>query len=208
MAECVSAVSHQDNSSLSRNVSGPSHTPFLRTLLVDWILSENECHPGSKRHADGTRGDQSYAIASYDHPLPNPYFPVRGGGRQSWIEPEELALEPLKDLRGLKKAIIMGCVTEDWALWLEQRMMMSNDDANMDQFVRKVIGAVAEKYLDDKLAKGREWYHETHPKYHNCLVNRDDDQGQDGVWPPDLRRWPPLVRKHQLQLERRRAGLV
>ena len=46
-----------------------------------------------------------------------------------YLEPwpvQERILEPVKELRGLKQAIVFGSVTDKWALWLE-RCMMSNE---------------------------------------------------------------------------------
>lgn len=46
-----------------------------------------------------------------------------------YLEPwavQERILEPIKELRGLKQAVVFGSVTDKWALWLE-RCMMSNE---------------------------------------------------------------------------------
>jgi len=50
-----------------------------------------------------------------------------------WYE-QEMILEPLKELRGLKQALVFGSVSDQWALWLEQ--CMKSDEPTLPGFNR------------------------------------------------------------------------
>jgi hypothetical protein len=49
-----------------------------------------------------------------------------------WAQHERL-LEPLRYLQGVKEAKVTGCVTEEWAVWLEKAIL--SDKFQAPQFV-------------------------------------------------------------------------
>jgi hypothetical protein len=93
----------------------------LKKLSVKWqdhyALSGYWCGTGriqsaqliaaSSRKDDGTR----------DVPIGHP----SAWGTKQWATRERI-LEPLKELRGLEKVVVMGCVTDEWAEELKQCM--------------------------------------------------------------------------------------
>lgn len=53
---------------------------------------------------------------------------------ESWPKDERI-LESLKELRGLHQAVVFGCVTDQWALWLEK--CMKSDEAILPDFEKR-----------------------------------------------------------------------
>jgi hypothetical protein len=115
------------------NLRGPCGTPRIKERSRIRVCSRKE---------DGTRGD---SVKS-----------------RSWPKEEQI-LEPLKELRHLQQAVVFGCVTDQWALSLEQYMM--SGEAIVPEFERREDAPdVIVKCEEEDTARDRRYYHSKYLK--------------------------------------------
>ncbi len=140
----------------------------LRRLAVQWIWGpEILAHTGKQRNpvprvdrdhdterqADGTRGVKRIIVNPAGRSSNNPYAGYVGGGKEAWVENEKV-LTPLHKLKGIQ-ARIEGCVTDEWALWLEESMAATQ--GSFGEFVRTKDVKQAEMEMMEAIRLKNRW---------------------------------------------------
>jgi hypothetical protein len=134
-----------------RWVFSSRHFPLIGRNPHFWPLTKDFRF---ERRADGTRGSKREMVAEGEEMGTNPYSGYVGGARQVWVKKEK-ALTPLQRLKGIH-GIIEGCVTDEWALWLEQSM--AAPEQPIGKFVRFKDVKEAEKEMTEAIQKETDWY--------------------------------------------------
>jgi hypothetical protein len=136
----------------------------LQRLAVQWIsgpeVSRLQTHVqllvrdhDFERQADGTRGVKRIIVNTAGKSSNNPYAGYVGGGCEKWVENEKV-LTPLHKLKGIQ-ARIEGCVTDEWARWLEKSMAATQGP--IGEFVRTKDVKQAEMEMMEAIRLKNRW---------------------------------------------------
>jgi hypothetical protein len=136
----------------------------LRRLAVQWIWGPEESRLHThvqrlardhdfERQADGTRGLKRIIVNTAGKSSNNPYAGYVGGGCEEWVENEKV-LTPLHKLKGIQ-ARIEGCVTDEWARWLEKSMAATQGP--IGEFVRTKNVKQAEMEMMEAIRLKNRW---------------------------------------------------
>ena len=141
----------------------------LKRLAMQWISSQRHLSTARKyphlspvlrspiheRNADATRGKSIILHYLDGTKIPNNFADYRGGGLASWAK-QEWVLTPLAALRGIE-GTVEGCVTEEWATWLEE-CMAAPKGTDVGDFERKSDPREAARGLNNAITEQKNWY--------------------------------------------------